>query len=111
VDDVNDSGKTLKAAHEYITSLDPDLVKIAVLHEKENTAINAHYTGSELTEWRWLIYQWAITEDLLEFLDKDNMLQATDEEAISHLKEKYDLEVDKALFKKVISMRKNYLAD
>lgn len=111
VDDVNDSGKTLKAAYEYIESLDPDLVKIAVLHEKENTVFNAHYTGPQLSEWRWLIYQWAVTEDLLEFLEKDRMLQATDEEAIGHLKEKYDLEIDNDLFKKVISMRKNYIAE
>jgi len=108
-DDVNDSGKTLKAAYEHVKSLNPKLVKTAVLHEKKNTVFKAHYTGANLSDWEWLIYQWAVTEDLLEFLDKDNMLQATADEAIGHLKEKYDLEVDRDLFKKVISLRENYI--
>lgn len=111
VDDVNDSGKTLQAAFEHISSLNPGLLKTAVLHEKESTAFSAHYTGSILSDWRWLIYQWAVAEDLLEFLNNDNMLQADEANTIRHLREKYDLEVDKGLFKKVISMKKSYITE
>ena len=109
VDDVNDSGKTLKKAYEYISSLNPGILKTAVLHEKESTEFNAHYTGSILSDWRWLIYQWAVVEDLLEFLNNDNMLQADQANAIRHLRETYELEIDKELFKKVISMKKSYI--
>jgi len=98
VDDVNDSGKTLKKAYEYISSLNPGILKTAVLHEKESTEFNAHYTGSILSDWRCLIYQWAVVEDLLEFLNNDNMLQADQENAIRHLRETYELEIDKELF-------------
>lgn len=111
VDDVNDSGKTLKAAHDHISSQEPALVKTAVLHEKENTSFKADYTGSILSDWRWLIYQWAVAEDLLVFLNSDNMLQVDEEDAIEHLKKKYNLVVDKDLIKKVISMKKNYFTD
>lgn len=111
VDDVNDSGKTLKAAREHVAALGPGLVKTAVLHEKENTSFNADYTGPALSEWRWLIYQWAVTEDLLEFLNRDRMLEAETGAALRHLNEKYDLEVDPELFGKLISLKTNYFPD
>lgn len=110
VDDVNDSGKTLRMAHDHISALGPSLIRTAVLHEKSNTSFNADYTGSDLTEWKWLIYQWALTEDLLEFLHHDGMLQAKGEIIIRHLKDKYGLEINNELLKKVISMKKNYIS-
>ncbi len=111
VDDVNDSGKTLRMAHDHISALGPSLIQTAVLHEKSNTTYNAKYTGSDLTEWKWLIYQWALTEDLLEFLKNDEMLLADRESIIGHLKDKYGLKIDNELLKKVISMKKNYFSD
>lgn len=109
VDDVNDSGETLKAAYEHLSSLKSGLVKAAVLHEKEDTNFKAHYTGSNITEWKWLIYQWAVAEDLLEFLNKNNKVQEDEDDAIRWLSENYGLIVDKDLYRKVISMKKNYV--
>lgn len=109
VDDVNDSGKTLKAAVEHIQTKEVVSVKTAVLHEKENTSLNADFVGSYLTEWKWLIYQWAVTEDLLEFLSKDSMLSADKEQMLKHLSEKYDLDVERELLEKVLAMKSNYL--
>lgn len=111
VDDVNDSGKTLKAAYEHVSALGPDMVKIAVLHEKQNTSHNADYTGSVLSDWKWLIYQWAVTEDIIEFLKKDDMLKVNEEEAIQHLEKKYDLNITEDLFKKVMAMKDHYFSN
>lgn len=108
VDDVNDSGETLKAAYEHAGSLNPADVKTAVLHEKESTSFHAHYTGSDLSEWKWLIYQWAVTEDILEFLNKDGMLNAEEKTAINHLSEKYGLKIEIDLFRKIVSMKDSY---
>jgi len=108
VDDVNDSGETLKAAYEHVGSLNPADVKTAVLHEKSSTSFNAHYTGSDLSEWKWLIYQWAVTEDILEFLNKDGMLNTEEKTAINHLSEKYGLKIEIDLFRKIVSMKDNY---
>lgn len=109
MDDVNDSGKSLNAAYDNIKSMEPGTLKTAVLHEKSSTDFNADYTGSTLSEWKWLIYQWAVTEDLIEFLDRDSMLSAGVEDAVKHLSKKYDLNVDSDLLKKVMSMKENYL--
>lgn len=108
VDDVNDSGETLKAALDHVESLEPELVKTAVLHEKSHTILESDFTGERLKKWKWLIYQWAATEDVLEFLNKDDMLQESNEIARKHLIEKYNLDVDEQLFKQIKQMEKNY---
>lgn len=108
VDDINDSGETLKSAYEHVRTLEPSKVKTAVLHEKDNTCYNAHFTGKILRKWKWIIYQWAVTEDLLEFLRRDDMLCSGELRAIRHLSEKYALEIDSELYNKVIAMKQNY---
>lgn len=109
VDDVNDSGKTLEAAVDQIKTKEAAEIKTAVLHEKENTSINADFAGDYLSEWEWLIYQWAVTEDLIEFLTRDDMLSAGEEEILNHLSKKYELEVPSEILIKVLAMKDNYL--
>jgi hypoxanthine phosphoribosyltransferase len=108
VDDVNDSGKTLEAAVDHIKTKGVEIVKTAVLHEKKNTSFTADFVGAYQTEWKWLIYQWAVTEDLLEFLKKDEMLSADKEEMLKHLSDKYDLDVKKELLDRVLAMKSNH---
>lgn len=108
VDDVNDSGETLKVAVDHIKKNEVDHVKTAVLHEKESTSLNADFAGGYLSEWKWLIYQWAVTEDLLEFLKNDGMLAADEKVILNHLSAKYDLDVKRELLHKVLAMKKNY---
>lgn len=109
VDDVNDSGKTLKTAVKHVKNLKPAEIKTAVLHEKRNTSIKADFVGGYLTDWKWLIYQWAAAEDLIEFLKEDDMLTAGKEEMRQHLSDKYKLDVSSELLDKVLSMQRNYL--
>lgn len=67
VDDVNDTGETLKAAHEHILSGNPAGLQTAVLHEKDDTVFSADFHQQKIGEWRWLTYPWARVEDLSEF--------------------------------------------
>ncbi|WP_232220552.1 phosphoribosyltransferase family protein [Legionella tunisiensis] len=97
VDDVNDTGETLKTAHDYIQSLDPALFKIAVLHEKSTTQFKADFVASRQTKWKWLTYQWAVTEDILSFLKNDNMLEEDAALAQEHLYKKYKIKISKKL--------------
>jgi len=109
VDDVNDSGKTLKAAVDHVKTQEASGIKTAVLHEKDNTSLKADFAGEYLSEWKWLIYQWAVTEDLIEFLTNDEMLTAGEEEMSNHLSTKYELDVSKEILQKVLAMKNNYL--
>ncbi len=70
VDDVNDTGDTLKTARAHLEGLGPTEVRIAVLHEKACSPVRAEYVAESLDEWRWLIYPWAVVEDVGGFLNE-----------------------------------------
>lgn len=108
IDDVNDSGKTLHEALKHISSKNPDTVRSAVIHEKQNDLFRADFVGNRLKKWKWLIYQWAATEDVLEFLNKDGMLQTPADEARSHLQKQYDLEIEETLLNNILELKENY---
>ena len=83
VDDVNDTGDTLETARIHLESLGPADVRIAVLHEKTRSPVKADYVAEYLDEWRWLIYPWAVVEDVGGFLREmtpppENVSQAAD---------------------------------
>lgn len=105
-DDVNDSGKSLKTALEL---LEPAaLIKTAVLHENETSEIKADFAGERFSEWKWLIYPWARTEDVLEFLSRGNMLNKGIRPAINFLKEKYDLKIEEGTLREIFQFKPNY---
>lgn len=108
IDDVNDSGKTLIAACDYIQAMHPKLLKTAVIHEKPNTVFEVDFVAEKIAEWQWLIYQWAVTEDVLAFLYKDNMLEENEDIAHTHLANKYKLKIDKRYFHDILQLKENY---
>jgi len=108
IDDVNDTGKTLKAACDHIQIMHPALIKTAVLHEKPGTVFKVDFVAEKITDWKWLIYQWAVTEDILAFLDKNNMLEEDEEVARAYLVKKYNLRIDRKYFHEILQLKENY---
>jgi hypothetical protein len=92
VDDVNDTGDTLKAARGHLESLGPVEVRTAVLHEKTGSPVRADYAAGSVAEWRWLIYPWAVVEDVGGFLRRMDPPPTGDSEAGRRLREDYGLE-------------------
>ncbi len=70
VDDVNDTGDTLVAATEHLQAFQPAEVRTAVMHEKTVSRIGADYFAMRIVRWRWLIYPWAVYEDVKGFLER-----------------------------------------
>ncbi len=68
VDDVTDTGDTLAAAARYLKGFDPAEVRTAVLQHKGCSAFVPDYYAEMVTEWRWIIYPWAVREDLTGFV-------------------------------------------
>lgn len=65
VDDVSDSGDTFVAAITHLREHgEPMQLRTAVMHHKSSSAYVPDYRAAELEEWRWLIYPWAVIEDL-----------------------------------------------
>jgi hypothetical protein len=70
IDDVTDTGETLVAATGYIARHRPGEVRTGVLQHKTCSVFQPDYYASRIAEWKWIIYPWALYEDLVGFLDK-----------------------------------------
>jgi hypoxanthine phosphoribosyltransferase len=67
VDDVTDTGDTLRAVLDHVKDLGPAEVRTAVLHHKEVSGFVPDYLAEVCPVWRWIVYPWAIHEDLVGF--------------------------------------------
>ncbi|MEW6294047.1 MAG: phosphoribosyltransferase [Pseudomonadota bacterium] len=65
VDDVADSGETFAIALEHLASHGaPAAVKSAVLHYKTVSPYRPDFYARQVRNWRWIIYPWAVAEDV-----------------------------------------------
>ncbi|MBP1928724.1 hypoxanthine phosphoribosyltransferase [Methanolinea mesophila] len=67
VDDVTDSGETLQYAIKYLQGFSPREIRTAVLQHKSGSVFRPDYFAREEKEWRWIIYPWAVHEDVVGF--------------------------------------------
>ena len=70
VDDVTDTGDSMAVVAEYVKGLGPSEVRTAVLQHKEVSGFHPDYFGEVCPVWQWIVYPWALHEDLLGFLRK-----------------------------------------
>lgn len=70
VDDVSDSGDTLQVAIAHLQGFHPAQVKVAVLHHKTVSPIVPDFYGQRVVTWRWIIYPWAMVEDIRGLLQR-----------------------------------------
>lgn len=92
VDDVNDTGKSIQTALEHIRSKNPASVKIAVMHEKKGSLLETDFFVEYLESWRWLIYEWAVIEDVGGFIEKSEC--KNNSQCLAMLKDDYGIEWD-----------------
>jgi hypoxanthine phosphoribosyltransferase len=93
VDDVNDTGDTLQVARSHLEGLGATEVRVAVLHEKTRSPLRADYVGKTLDEWRWLIYPWAVVEDVGGFLREMTPPPGDAGQAADWLRQTYGLQL------------------
>lgn len=70
IDDVADTGDTLRAAVDYVSSLRPSEIKTGVLHHKDCSLFLPDFCAQYVKEWRWIVYPWARHEELYGFSGK-----------------------------------------
>jgi len=69
VDDVSDSGDTFEIALEHLSTRgSPAVVRTAVIHHKVQSRYTPDFYARKIVKWRWLIYPWALMEDLTTFV-------------------------------------------
>lgn len=103
VDDVTDTGDTLRAAIDYVSSLGAGQIKTAVMQHKTSSALVPDFYADLISEWRWIIYPWAAHEDVLGFTEKALSSQpATMEQIGKALRESYSLSVERESLREIL---------
>jgi hypoxanthine phosphoribosyltransferase len=104
VDDIDDTGDTLQLALDYLTGLNPEEIKVAILHHKVISGLMPDYYAQKITHWRWITYPWAIVEDVLGFVKKMQPQPTTVEQAIERTAEDYGIKVSKQVMQDVFRL-------
>ena len=69
VDDITDTGESMRVAVEYIKSLKPSEIRTTALRHITSSKFMPDYFGEEIT-WRWVIFPWNFTEDMCNIVPK-----------------------------------------
>jgi len=105
VDDVNDSGDSLQAALQHLREHgEPAGLQTAVLHHKSVSRLMPDFYAEEVREWRWIIYPWAVMEDLRSFLGAMDPPPASAGEFARRLREQHGIDVDRPLLDDVLGL-------
>jgi hypoxanthine phosphoribosyltransferase len=68
VDDITDTGETLKVSLQYLTGFEPKEVRTAVLIHKSCSAVVPVYFLRKIKKCRWVIFPWHLWEDMTGFI-------------------------------------------
>ncbi|MCX9010188.1 MAG: phosphoribosyltransferase [Candidatus Methanoperedens sp.] len=93
VDDVADTGESYAVVMDYINGLSPAEIRTAALHYKTNSTFIPDYWSEKQDAWKWIIYPWAVYEDLFEFIGKILSGPMTHSDISAGLKRSYDIKI------------------
>ncbi|HBE91318.1 MAG TPA: phosphoribosyltransferase [Gammaproteobacteria bacterium] len=93
IDDVNDTGDTLKAATQHLQTFQPGEIRTAVMHDKAVTRFDVDYSARKIIKWRWLIYPWAVYEDVSDFLKRLTPAPGSLEDAQIRLAQRFNIKI------------------
>ena len=91
VDDITDTGESMKIAAEYVKTKNPAEIKTAALRHIIGSKFTPDYYGDEIT-WRWVIFPWNYVEDMCNIVPKVAKEGATLSEMSKKLKADFDID-------------------
>ena len=105
IDDVSDTGDSFDVAIQHLLENgEPTELKTAVLHHKTVSSYTPDFYAEVVYEWHWIIYPWAVMEDLRSILVKMDTPSATIEDFARYIKELHQLEVPRQTLEDVFSL-------
>jgi uncharacterized protein len=92
VDDLTDTGDTMLAVAEHIDRrYRPAALRTAVLHHKSVSGFTPDFIASRLAHWHWVIYPWAVIEDITELVQRMEGFPLPLDEAAQRLRTEYGI--------------------
>lgn len=105
VDDVNDTGETLVEVQRLLAEAGARDVRTAVLDEKETSKVRVDFCARRIERWHWILYEWALLEDVTGFLDGMENPPSSVDEARAVFKRDYGLELEPADWQRIAVLR------
>lgn len=68
IDDIADTGGSIKRAQEYVTDRNAGTVRTATLQLLGTSEFEPDYVGEQLEEWTWVVYPWNFIEDMVDLI-------------------------------------------
>ena len=104
VDDVSDTGDTYEVAIRHLAGFAPLEIRTAVLLHKTSARYQPDYIGRKVIKWRWMIYPWAVIEDVTGFIERMQPRPRGAEETARRLLSDYGLQLPKTQLHTVLRL-------
>jgi hypothetical protein len=96
IDDIADTGGSIRRAEEYVMERDADEVRTSTLQLLDTSEFEPDYVGEKLEEWAWMVYPWNFIEDMIDVIS--GVMERADQDAFTkadirhYLSEYHDVE-------------------
>ena len=87
IDDIADTGGSIRRAEEYVEERDAGTVRTATLQLLDTSEFDPDFVGERLETWTWVVYPWNFIEDMIDIISGAmDRAEATtfDREAVRH---------------------------
>ena len=68
IDDIADTGGSIRRAEEYVEERNPGEVRTATLQLLGTSEFQPDFVGERLEEWTWVVYPWNFIEDMVDLV-------------------------------------------
>ena len=101
VDDISDTGKSLKVATEFITKMNPADIKTVTLFYLTGSSFKPDFYGEEMT-WRWVVFPWNWVEDMCNLIAKVAEDDPSPKLIRDRMKETFSISISESAVKKIL---------
>jgi hypoxanthine phosphoribosyltransferase len=101
VDDITDTGESMKVATDYIHTLNPLEVKTAALRHIEGSKFTPDFYG-DIISWRWVVFPWNYIEDMCNIIPKVMSQGVTVKEMKEKLNSDYSISISEEEILRII---------
>jgi len=98
VDDITDTGESMKVAVDYIKTMNPRNIRTATLRHISGGKFTPDYYGDKIN-WRWVVFPWNLVEDMCNIIPKAAAEAEDIGEIIERLKTKFGIDLTEDEFK------------
>ncbi|MGC8581309.1 MAG: phosphoribosyltransferase [Thermoplasmata archaeon] len=105
VDDITDTGQSLKLAMDHVYRHSPSVLKTATLIHISHSSVEPDFYAELMKEenWRWVIFPWNYREDIKNILSNYKDISDNYEEITDRIKKDINISVDPLLIKDLLT--------